>query len=117
MTRSLEVIVANYKAYADCKLVPCLWDHGVRHNVFERVSGEEFANFYEHAEAAAEIAREALDADTKEKSIEKWKELLGSKFPDSDDSDDNGSRGNSSKGAFVPPPRNQTGDLTPRRYG
>ena len=117
VTRSLEAIVANYRAYAEGKLVPCLWDHGVRHNVFGRVDGEEFAEFYEHAEKAAEIAREALDAETKEKSIEKWKELFGNKFPDSDDSDDNGNRGNSSKGPFVAPPRHQTGDLTPRRYG
>lgn len=118
VTKALETIVANYSAYAENKLVPCLPDHGVPgHNVLERVDGEEFAEFYEHAKDAAEIAREALDAETKEKSIEKWKELFGSKFPDSGNSDENGSTGNSSEGPFVPPPRNQTGDLTPRRYG
>ena len=118
VTLTLETIVTNYSAYAECKLVPCLPDHGVPgHNVLERVSGEEFAEFYEHAETGAEIAREALDAETKEKSIEKWKELFGSKFPDSGDSDDNGNTRNSAKGPFVPPPRNQTGDLTPRKYG
>ena len=117
VTRSLEAIVANYRVYAECKLVPCLWDHGVRHNVFDRVDGEEFAEFYEHAEKAAEIAREALDAETKEKSIEKWKELFGNKFPDTDDSDGSGNSGNSSKGPFVATPRHPTGDLTPRRYG
>ena len=117
VTRSLEVIVTNYRAYSECKLVPYLPDHGVPgHNVLDRVSGEEFADFYEHAEAAAEIAREALDADTRKKSIEKWRELFGSKFPDSND-DNNGSRENSSKGPFVAPPRHQTGDLTPRKYG
>jgi len=118
VTLTLEAIVANYSAYAECKLVPCLPDHGVPgHNVLERVSGDEFAEFYEHTEAAAEIAREALDAETKEKSIEKWTELFGSKFPSADDSDDSGNTGNSSKGPFVAPPRQQTGDLTPRRYG
>ncbi len=118
VTKSLETIVADYSAYAEYKLVPCLPDHGVPgHNVLERVDGEEFAEFYEHAEDASEIAREALDAETKEKSIEKWKELFGSKFPDSGNSDENGNTGNSSEGPFVPPPRNQTGDLTPRRYG
>ena len=117
VTRSLEVIVTNYRAYSECKLVPYLPDHGVPgHNVLDRVSGEEFADFYEHAEAAAEIAREALDADTRKKSIEKWRELFGSKFPDSND-DNNGSRENSSKGPFVAPLRHQTGDLTPRKYG
>lgn len=118
VTLTLETIVKKYSVYAESKLVPCLPDHGVPgHNVLGRVDGEKFAEFYEHAKAAAEIAREALDAETKEKSIEKWKELFGSKFPDSEDSDDSGNRENSAKGPFVPPPRNQTGDLTPRRYG
>ena len=118
VTLTLENIVANYGTYAECKLVPYLPDHGVpEHNVLERVSGDEFAEFYEHAETAAEIAREALDAETKEKSIEKWRELFGNKFPDSDDSNGNENSENSSKGPFVPPPRNQTGDLTPRKYG
>ena len=117
VTLTLEAIVENYRAYAERKLAPCLWDHGVLHNVFERISGEDFADFYEHAEAAAEIAREALDAETKEKSIEKWRELFGNKFPDSNGSDDSGNSGNSSKGPFVATPRHPTGDLTPRRYG
>ena len=118
VTLTLENIIANYSAYAARELVPCLPDHGVpRHNVLGRVDGKEFAEFYEHAKTAAEIAREALDAETKEKSIEKWQELFGSKFPGSDDSDDNGNRGNSSKGPFVATPRHPTGDLTPRKYG
>ena len=116
VTRTLEAIVRSYSVHALRKQAPCLPDHGVpEHNVLDRVSGGEFANFYEHAKEAAEIAREALDADDKDKSIEKWRELFGSKFPDSDD---NGDKGNGSKGPFVAPtPRNQTGDLTPRRYG
>ncbi len=115
VTLTLEAIVANYRTYALLKRVPYLADHGVpEHNVLGRVSGEKFAEFYEHAKKAAEIAREALDTDDKEKSIEKWRELFGSKFPDSDD---NGNEGNSSRGPFTRSPRDQTGDLTPRRYG
>ena len=115
VTLALEAIVANYSVHALLKQVPCLPDHGVpEHNVLGRVSGEEFAGFYDHVKKAAEIAREALDTDNKEKSIEKWRELFGSKFPDSED---NGSEGNSSRGPFEQSPRNQTGDLTPRRYG
>ena len=95
VTLTLEAIVANYRTYALLKRVPYLADHGVpEHNVLGRVSGEKFAEFYEHAKKAAEIARDALDADDKEKSIEKWRELFGSKFPDSDD---NGNEGNSSR--------------------
>lgn len=119
ITLTLEAIVANYSVYALLKQTPFLPDHGVpHHNVFDRVEGEEFSEFYEHVEEAAEIARAALDAETKEKSIEKWQELFGSKFPDSDDSDDNGGRGNSSTGPFVATTaQKQTGDLRPRRYG
>ena len=117
VTLTFETIVDNYSDEASKKKAPCLCDHGVDHNVFDRVDGEEFAEFYEHAKEAAEVAREALESDTKEKSSEKWKELFGSKFPGSDDSDDNGNRGSNTKGPFVPPPRNQTGDLTPRKYG
>ena len=119
VTRTLETIVANYSWYALCKRTPFLSDHGVPdHNVLERVDGEDFAEFYEHVKEAAEIAREALDAGTKEKSIEKWQKLFGSKFPGSDDSDDNGNRENSSKGPFVATTAQRpTGDLSPRRYG
>ena len=116
VTLTLEAIVANYGEYARSERVPCLSDHGVpEHNVLERVSGEEFAEFYEHATAAAKIAREALDAEDKEKSIEKWRELLGSKFPPYEG---DGGQKNSSRGPFIAPPsKNQMGDLTPRRYG
>ena len=116
VTRTLEAIVTDYYWDAQYKQVPCLPDHGVpEHNVLERVSGEEFAEFYEHAEEAAEIAREALDSDDKKKSIEKWRELFGNKFPPDED---DGGQGNSSTGPFTSPPsKTQTGDLTPRKYG
>ena len=116
VTSTLETIVADYKMDAQNKQSPNLPDHGVPcHNVFDRVDGEEFAEFYEHTEEAAEIAREALDAEDKETSIEKWQELFDSKFPDSGDSDDNGGKGNSSRGPF----RNKSpeGDTRRRRYG
>ena len=115
VTLTLEAIVANYRVNAQLKQTPCLPDHGVPKNVLDRVSGEEFAEFYEHAETVAEIAREALDANDKDKSIEKWRELFGSKFPDSDD---NGNNGDGSKGPLVASTSgNRTGDSTPRRYG
>ena len=118
VTLTLETIVANYEWYAQIKQTPYLRDHGVDRDVFDRVEGEDFAEFYEHAKEAAEIAREALDAEEKEESIEKWRELFGNKFPASDDSDDNGNRGNSSSGPFVATTaQQQTGDLRPRRYG
>lgn len=118
VTETLEAIIDNYGTCAQNKQSPYLPDHGVpTHNVFDRVDGEEFAKFYEHVEEAAEIAREALNSDDKEKTIEKWQELFGSKFPNSNNTDDNGNNSNSSKGPFVPPPtQKQTGDLRPRKY-
>ena len=115
VTLTLEAIVENYSDEANQKKAPCLRDHGVDHNVFDRVDGEEFAEFYEHAKEASEIAREALDAETREKSIEKWRELFGSKFPDSGDSDDNGGTENSSRGPFTT--QSPMGDSRVRRYG
>lgn len=116
VTLTLEAIVLNYKSEAIRKEVPYLQDHGVEQNVMDRVDGEEFAKFYEHAEEAAEIAREAFDAEQKEKSIEKWQELFGSKFPDSVDPDDNGSKGSSSQGPFTQ--KSREGDTRRvRRYG
>lgn len=116
VTRTLEAIVTDYYWDAQYEQPPCLPDHGVpEHNVLERVSGEEFAEFYEHAKEAAEIAREALDSDDKKKSIEKWRELFGNKFPPDED---NGGQGNSSTGPFISSSsKTQTGDLTPRKYG
>ena len=99
VTLTLEAIVTNYSLYALSKQVPRLPDHGVpEHNVLDRVSGERFADFYEHTTEAAKIAREALDADDKEKSIEKWRELFGNKFPSSGD---DGGQGNSSIGRVL----------------
>ena len=116
VTQTLEMIVDNYSSCARNKQSPCLPDHGVPdHNVFDRVDGEDFAEFYEHVKEAAKIARDALDAADKKESAEKWQELFGSKFPDSNDSDDNGSKGNNSQGPFTN--KSQTGDTRVRQYG
>ena len=115
VTLTLEAIVGNYRWYATNELSPNLPDHGVpEHNVFGRVDGVDFADFYGHVEDAAYLAREALDADDKKSSIEKWRELFGTKFPPFED---NGGQSSSPKGPFTRSSRSQTGDLTPRKYG
>jgi hypothetical protein len=82
VTRSLETIVQRYAAYAMIKQTPSLPDHGVpEHNVFHRVSGEDFAVFFNQASNAAQIARRALDATTVSESAEAWRELFGDAFP------------------------------------
>lgn len=77
VVKTLESIVENYSEK------PVISDHGVpEHDVFERVTDEEYNNFYELVKSAAEIARQAYDSENKEESAKKWKELFGSKFPD-----------------------------------
>lgn len=73
---TLEGIVNNYSEK------PLLPDHGVpEHNVFERVTDEQYNNFYKLVKDAAVIARQAYDSEDKEESVKKWQELFGSKFP------------------------------------
>ncbi|AXV36810.1 MAG: nucleotidyltransferase [Methanobacterium sp. BRmetb2] len=61
---------------------PELPDHGVpEHDVFSRITDEEYEEFYSQVTEAAELAREALDSDDKKESIKKWRNLFGKKFP------------------------------------
>lgn len=115
VSKTLDSIKNNYKYYAENKLVPFLSDHGVpSHNVLGRVDGDDFAKFYKHAVEAAKIAEEALSSEKASDSSEKWRKLFGNKFPPSDDDDKN----RDGSGPFIaPPPKSQTGDLTPRKYG
>jgi hypothetical protein len=83
ITETLEAIASDYKTCADLKITPNLPDRGVpSHNVFKRVSGEDFAEFHQQVYEAAEIARLALDELDIHKSVEYWKQLFGKKFPD-----------------------------------
>jgi len=103
VTHALETIRDDYQSYADNKLTPVLPDHGVpAHNVFHRVSGEEFAQFHAQICEAAAIARRALDATTVRESADEWRKLFGDKFPEApDENGDNGSD-NSKSYSYTP---------------
>ena len=73
--------------------------------------GTDFAQFYDRVVQGADVAREALDADSVPVSADKWRELFGTKFPPPGD----GSGGERAKGPFIEV--SQKGDLVPRRYG
>jgi hypothetical protein len=63
VTLTLEEIVRRYQADALARRTPVLPDRGVPgHNVWGRLTGDEFAAFYDHVVGAASIAREALNA-------------------------------------------------------
>lgn len=113
ITNTFEQIIAKYRVYALTKQVPTLSDHGIGdNNVLKRISCEEFAIFYKHAENAARTAREALDTDEKEVAIDKWRKLFGIKFPLKIDNDN---KKESSNGYLKI--KSQSGDQSPRRYG
>lgn len=76
VTLTLESIVDEYVSK------PTMPDHGVpEHDVFGRLTDEEYEAFYEKVKEAAGVAREALDATDTSTSVEKWRKLFGSKFP------------------------------------
>jgi len=104
VTLTLEAIVRQYESYAMRKQTPFLPDRGVpQHNVFRRVSGEDFAAFHSQVRDAAKIARMALDTDDLQTSVAGWKKLFGDKFPDAPPSeDDNGSGDDPKKGGYTP---------------
>ena len=76
ITRTLENIVTLYPNK------PFLSDRGVpEHDVFGRVTEEEYNEFYATVCDAAILARNAYDADKPEEAAKLWRELLGNKFP------------------------------------
>ena len=119
VTLTLEDIVTKYEAYAQSEQVPFLKDHGVPdHNVLHRLSGEEFAEFYNQVKDAAVIARRALDAETVRESADEWRKLFGDKFPEAPDDDkdegDDDDGGTENKGGYTP--RRQSTTVGGGRY-
>lgn len=77
VTQTLENIVSEHPTK------PFLKDHGVpEHDVFKRITDEEYQEFYSLVTKAALIARKALNSPDKVESIDLWRELFGSKFPE-----------------------------------
>lgn len=105
VTVALEAIVSRFAVDAAARRSPSLPDHGVpEHNVFARVSGEDFAAFYEHVKEAALIARKAFDAKTVKASADAWRELFGDEFPKppDDDRDSDGGTDGPVLGGYTP---------------
>lgn len=99
VTKTLEKIALDYQLYAPLSLTPTLPDRGVPlHNVFKRVSGEDFAEFHKQVCEAAKIARLALNETDLHTSVEYWQQLFGKKFPDAPPKNNSGS----SNGGFTP---------------
>ncbi len=81
-TLTLAAISSRYAPYVEAEKVPALPDRGVpEHNVLARITPEEFAAFHQQASGAAEAAREALDEEDLNTSVQLWRALFGEKFP------------------------------------
>jgi hypothetical protein len=82
-TLTFEWIVHNYHDLRVYGGKPQLWDHGVpSHDVFARITPEQFAIFYDAVTLAAARAREALNNPDNAASIDGWRELFGESFPE-----------------------------------
>jgi len=96
---TLENIVTNYKYYRINGTVPVLPDRGVpSHNVWKRITSEDFKSFYDKIVEYAKIAREALDETSLREQTEKWREIFGTKFPLAPEDKENDNKNNSQTG-------------------
>lgn len=83
VTLTLEAIVNNYATNRALGTVPVLQDYGVpEHNVFKRITADEFADFYDKTVVAAIKARAALDNEDYAESSVLWRGLFGTRFPE-----------------------------------
>ncbi|RZK45198.1 MAG: nucleotidyltransferase [Hymenobacter sp.] len=96
IVHTLESIVSTYSTYRYQEACPSLPDRGVpSHNVWKRVSGDDFVAFYDRVKEAASIARAGLEAKTIQEKVANWQLLFGKEFPDAPD---NGGKSNDSNG-------------------
>jgi hypothetical protein len=106
---TLEKIVSQYALTALSGGKPSLPDYGVStHDVFKRISAEDFKKFYDQVKSAAGIARRAYDSQDRTESGNLWRDLFGSKFPKPPENSGGGS-GGTGRGGYTPP----TGPATP----
>jgi len=78
------VVLTLEKIVTDYPFKPFLADRGVsEHNVFGRLSDEDYGEFYQSVCDAAKIAREAFDCEDLHESVAKWRKLFGTMFPES----------------------------------
>lgn len=108
VTLTLESIVDNLADFYAAKQVPVLPDHGVaEHDVWHRITVEDFTAFYEQIRDAAKIARRALDDESVRGSALAWIELFGKRFPEPPEEKNNGGNdnddsSNQKQGGFTP---------------
>jgi hypothetical protein len=103
VVETLEKIVSHYEITVLTGGKPNLPDYGVStHDVFKRITADDFKKFYEQVKDGAAIARRAFDSRDRTESGKLWRELFGSKFPKPPENGGGGS-GGSGPGGYTPP--------------
>lgn len=98
VVKTLEKIVSAYALLVQNGGKPELPDYGVStHDVFKRISADDFKKFYEQVKEGAALARRAFDAEDRTESGNLWHEMFGSKFPKPPEN------GGSKKAGYTPP--------------
>jgi hypothetical protein len=98
IARTLETITLRYAPLAQTGAKPVLPDYGVpSHDVFARISMDDFVKFHAQVTDGAKLARRALDSNDRIESGNLWRELFGHKFPKPPEGS------STTKGGFTPP--------------
>lgn len=94
ITLTLEKITSQYAILVNSGGKPSLPDYGVpSHDVWKRITAQDFSTFYDQAKKGAELARNAFDSQDRTESGNLWRELLGNKFPKPPENDRSGKQG------------------------
>jgi hypothetical protein len=110
VVKTLEKIASEYTSTVLFGGTPTLPDYGVpTHDVFKRISPEDFKKFHEQVKSGAALARSAYDSKDRKDSGNLWRDLFGSKFPKPPE---NGG-GGPGRGGYTPP----TGPAAPESSG
>jgi len=79
---TLEKVAEKYAFYIGLRMVPHIEDPGVPGNsVTNGITFDAFEGFYYKVKSHAEKGRKAINETDKEKDLELWREIFGSRFP------------------------------------
>lgn len=82
VVKTLEAIVNSYAILMLTRGKPVLSDYGVpSHDVFKRITSEDFCAFYDQVKVGAEQSRQAFDSPERMESGILWRMMFGPKFP------------------------------------
>ncbi len=98
VVNTLEAIVVSYEVLSLIGGKPVLPDYGVPdHDVFHRITVDDFSKFYDQVKEGADLSRRAFDSNDRTESGKLWRQMFGSKFPEPPSS------GSSNKAGYTSP--------------